>query len=211
MDMQNPLVKKGIQIEIVSILWMVVEAIVSIAAGIIACSALLTAFGIDSIIELVTAGTLIWRLSKETGENSILEITQAERVAQWVVAVALAFLCLYVLGTSLYGLFAHIHPGNATSGIVISLLAVIVMPYLAQQKKRIAKEINSKALAGDAACSIVCAYMAGAVLVGLLLNYLFHWWWAEHVAGLLFLYWLVRETKEAFDTLRNKQHSCSCC
>ena len=210
MNMQKPLFQ-GIRIEIISIIWMVVEAIVSIAAGIAACSALLTAFGIDSVIELVTAGTLLWRLYKEVGNNNVQEVAKAERVAHWVVAIALALLCLYVLGTSLYGLIAHVQPENSIPGIAISLLAVIGMPYLASQKKRIAKEINSKALAGDAACSIVCAYMAGCVLVGLVLNYLFHWWWAEHVAGLLFLYWLFKETKEAFETVQKKQHSCGCC
>jgi divalent metal cation (Fe/Co/Zn/Cd) transporter len=184
--MQKPLIK-GIQIETISIVWMVIEAIVSIGAGIAACSALLTAFGIDSVIELVTAGALIWRLYKEVGNNDIQEVAKAERVAHWVVAIALALLCLYVLGTSLYGLVGHIQPENSIPGIGISLLAVIGMPFLAWQKKRIAKEINSPALAGDAACSIVCAYMAGTVLVGLVPNYLFRWWWAEHVAGLLFL------------------------
>ena len=202
---------KGIRIEIISIVWTVVEAIVSIAAGVAACSALLTAFGIDSVIELITAGTLVWRLKKEADANDAAEVAKAERLAHWVVAVALALLCLYVLGTSLYGLYARIQPENTIAGIAISLLAVIGMPYLAMQEKRIAKEINSKALAGDAACSIVCAFMAGTVLAGLVLNTLFHWWWAEHVAGLLFLYWLFKETREAFDTVQKKEHSCGCC
>ena len=189
---------------------MVIEAIVAITVGIAARSALLTAFGIDSIIELITAGTLIWRLSKEKGSDAT-EVARSERMAHWVVAIALALLCLYVLAASCYGLYVHQQPENSTAGIVISLIAVVGMPYLAYQKRVIAKEISSKALAGDAACSIVCAYMAGAVLAGLLLNYLFHWWWAEHVAGLLFLYWLLKETKEAFDVVRKKQTSCGCC
>ncbi len=202
---------KGIRIELLSIIWMLVEATVSIAAGIAACSALLTAFGIDSVIELITAGVLLWRLSKEAVSNDAPATARAERFARWVVALALGLLCLYVLATSLYGLYAHILPGHSPTGILISLAAVVGMPWLAGQKKRIAQEINSKALTGDAACSIVCAYMAGTVLLGLVLNYLFHWWWAEHIAGLLFLYWLVKETKEAFDTLRKKQVSCGCC
>lgn len=202
---------KGIQIEVVSIVWMVAEAVVSIASGIAAGSALLTAFGIDSVIELVSAGALVWRLNKEAKHTNAQEAAKAERAAHWVVAVSLGLLCLYVLGASLYGLAAHLQPENSVPGIVISLIAVIGMPYLAWQKKRIAKEINSRALAGDAACSIVCAYMAGCVLAGLVLNNLFHWWWAEHIAGMLFLYWLFKETKEAFDILRKKEPSCGCC
>ena len=76
------------------------------------------------------------------------------------------------------------------------------MPYLAITKRRIAKQIKSEALAGDAINSITCAYMAGTVLVGLGLNILFGWWWIEYVAALLFLFWLVRETWEAFEEAR---------
>jgi len=79
------------------------------------------------------------------------------------------------------------------------------MPYLAVNKRRIAKRIHSDALAGDAANSITCAYMAGTVLVGLTLNSLFGWWWVENVAALLFLVWLVRETWETFEDARQGQ------
>ncbi len=88
-------------------------------------------------------------------------------------------------------------------GIAVSAAAVLIMPYLAVNKRRIARRIHSDALAGDAANSITCAYMAGTVLVGLGLNSLFGWWWAENVAALLFLVWLVRETIEAFEDARH--------
>ena len=73
------------------------------------------------------------------------------------------------------------------------------MPWLAVVKRRIAGHIQSEALAGDAVSSITCAYMAGTVLVGLVFNALFGWWWVENVAALLFLVWLLRETWEAFE------------
>ncbi len=199
---------KGVRIEIITVLWMTVEAVVSIGAGIVAGSALLTAFGIDSIIELVTGGVLLWRLSVESSGKHIEQVEQAEKRANWIVAISLGLLCLYILVTSVYGLVVRRLPEGSLAGIGITLIAVVGMPFLAWEKKRIAKEINSPALAGDASCSIVCAYMAGAVLVGLLLNTLFHWWWAEHVAGLLFLYWLFGETQESFETIRTGKCCC---
>ncbi len=113
---------------------MLVEAGVSLSAGIVASSALLTAFGIDSIIELITAGVLIWRLKKEAGHNDVILTANAERIARWVVAVALALLCIYVLATSLYGLYAHILPDNSIAGMLISLAAVCVC-HILQNKK----------------------------------------------------------------------------
>lgn len=79
------------------------------------------------------------------------------------------------------------------------------MPWFAMTKRRIAENIHSGALQGDATNSLTCAYMAGTVLLGLALNALFHWWWAEHIAALLFLVWLVRETRETLEKARNGQ------
>ncbi len=205
----NGIVRKGIRIETISIIWMIIEALVSIIAGVAAASMLLTAFGIDSIIELISAGALLWRLQTESEGASLHKVERAERLAQWVVAIALGLLCCYVLVTSVYGIIVHIRPDNSLAGIIVSLIAVVGMPYLAKRKKNIAGEIGSKALEGDAACSIVCAYMAGTVLVGLGLNLLFQWWWAEYIAALLFLYWLFQETREAFMMLRKKS-VCRC-
>jgi divalent metal cation (Fe/Co/Zn/Cd) transporter len=208
MNLENNQARKGVQIEIITIIWMTVEAVVSIGAGIVARSALLTAFGLDSIIELVTGGVLLWRLSVETSGRHMEHIKQAEKRAHWIVAISLGLLCLYVLATSIYGLIGRLQPEGSLAGIGITLIAAVGMPFLAWKKKRIAKQINSNALAGDASCSIVCAYMAGAVLGGLLLNTLFHWWWAEPVAGILFLYWLFGETKESFETIRTGKCCC---
>jgi divalent metal cation (Fe/Co/Zn/Cd) transporter len=209
-NMTTPLMK-GIRIEILSIIWMLIEASVSIVAGIAASSTLLIAFGADSIIEIVSATALLWRLTVEARETSQQKIGRAERVAQWIVAFSLLLLCLYVLVTSVFGLLKHSVPDHSLTGICVTLVAVIVMPLLARNKKRIAHEIGSKALGGDAACSMTCAYMAGTVLLGLALTALFHWWWAEHIAALLFLYWLFGETREAFGILRNREATCSCC
>jgi divalent metal cation (Fe/Co/Zn/Cd) transporter len=197
-------VRAGVRIEIFTVIWMVVEAAVSIGAGILAGSALLTAFGLDSVIELVSGAILLWRLLIEARGEDAEHIEQAERRAAWVVSVALALLCLYVLVTAILGLVLRSHPEGSPLGIAISATAVLVMPWLWFTKRRIATRISSGALGGDAASSLTCGYMAGAVLVGVLLNALFHWWWAEDVAALVFLFFLIAETREALEEARGE-------
>ena len=198
-------VRIGVRVEVFTVLWMVVEAVVSIGAGVLAHSGLLTAFGIDSVIELVSGAILLWRLSVEARGAETGHIERAEHRAAWVVAVSLALLCVYVLATAAYGLITRSRPESSLVGIAVSIAALIVMPVLGVTKRRIASRIDSSALRGDAASSFTCGYMAGAVLLGVGLNALFHWWWAEDVASLLFLFWLVGETREALEEAREGQ------
>ncbi len=116
--------------------------------------------------------------------------------------MSLALLCVYVLASAIYGLATHAQPESSPVGIGIAAAAVLVMPALAVSKRRLATRLSSGALRGDAASSLTCAYMAATVLVGLLLNAVFHWWWAEDLAALVFLFWLVGETREALEEAR---------
>jgi divalent metal cation (Fe/Co/Zn/Cd) transporter len=189
----------GIRLEAFTVAWMVLEAALSIGAGVVAGSFLLVAFGLDSVIELISGSVLLWRLTVEAGGGDRQQVERVEHRAIWVVAITLALLCLYVLASSVYGLVTRSRPESAPLGIGIAAAAVIVMPYLALAKRRVAARINSDALRGDAAESLTCGYMAATVLAGLAFNALFHWWWAEDIAALAFLYWLFGETREAFE------------
>lgn len=195
-------VRSGVHLEVFTVIWMVIEGALALGAGIVAGSILLTAFGLDSIIELISASVLLWRLSVEANGGEVERVERVERIAVWVVALTLALLCLYVLASSIAGLATQSKPENSPVGIGVSIAAVIVMPYLAFRKRRIAGRIESEALEGDAAESITCAYMAGTVLAGLALNALFGLWWAEDVAALVFLLWLARETWEALEEVQ---------
>jgi len=195
----------GVRIEVITIIWMVIEMGISIGAGIAARSVLLTAFGLDSLLELVSGSILLWRLSNESRGKDLKSVERAERQATWIVAVTLGLLCVYVLISSVYGLLTHAKPESSVVGMVVAAAAVVIMPYLAVTKRRISKRIDSAALAGDATNSITCASMAGTVLVGLILNALFGLWWVEYIAALVFLVWLIRETLEAFEEAREEK------
>lgn len=192
-------VKRGVYLELFTVLWMAIEASLSLYAGIVAGSALIAAFGIDSIIELISGSILLWRLWVESKHGSGEKVERAEHIAKWLVVVTLILLCFYVLVTALYGLFYQYRPEESLIGIGVSFAAVIIMPLLGYAKNNVQKHIKSNALKGDITNTITCAYMAGTVLVGLGLNAIFHWWWVEYLAGLVFLFWLIRETIEAFE------------
>ena len=203
------LTRAGVRIEIITVVWMVAEAAVSLGAGIVAGSLLLVAVGADSVIELISGGILLWRLSVQARDTDAERVERAERRAAWVVTIALALLCIYVLASVFYGLLARVQPEASPVGIAIAAAAVLVMPWLGITKRHLALSLDSGALRGDAASSFTCAYMAATVLVGLVLNAVFQWWWAEDLAALVFLFWLVGETREAFEAARDWRQASS--
>lgn len=202
--------RAGVRVEQISIVYMIAEAIIAISAGIAARSVLLTAFGLDSIIELVTGGVLLWRLMVERRGGALERVERAENRAAWVAGIGLLLLCGYVIVTAALSLVLRDKPDGSPIGLALSIVAVMLMPLLAWRKRTIAARIGSAALRGDAACSITCAYMAGALLVGLALNTAFGWWWADPIAAVILLYWLVRETREVLNGARSGGAACAC-
>jgi divalent metal cation (Fe/Co/Zn/Cd) transporter len=203
-------VRTGVRIEVITIVWMVIEAAIAIGAGILARSVLLTAFGVDSVIELGAGGVLLWRLLTEARGGLLERVERAENRAAWITGGGLALLCAYVVASAALGLLGHNKAEASTVGIALSVAAVVGMPILAWRKRAIAARINSAALRGDAACSITCAYMAGALLVGLALNAAFRWWWVDSVTALALLYWLIPEARQALEGARAGRGGCGC-
>jgi len=199
-----------VRIEAITVVWMAVEAAVAIGAGVAAHSALLVAFGLDSVLELVTGAALLWRLWTEQRGAALAQVERAERIAAWVTGVGLTLLCVYIVGVALLDLVTRAEASTSVAGLALAAAAVIGMPALAWRKRVIARQLNSAALRGDAACSLTCAYMAGALLVGLALHLLLGWWWVESVALLAFLYWLIPEAREALEGARAGRAACSC-
>ena len=203
-------VRQGIRIELVTIVWMTVEACVAITVGFTTRSVSLQGFGIDSIVELIAGGILLWRLLVEQQGGSVEHIEAAERRASWVTAISLFALAAYIVGDSAFSFITQTRPEASWWGIGLAVTAAILMPLLWQGKLRIAKRIGSPALRADAACSITCAYMSFTLLVGLLLNRIFGWWWADPLAALVLVYFLIQEGREALHEARTGER-CRCC
>jgi divalent metal cation (Fe/Co/Zn/Cd) transporter len=201
-------IRAGIRVEWFTIVWMVIEALLSVGAGLAAGSIALLAFGLDSVLELVSAGVLMWRLRMESlGLVPSTLIEQAERRASRVVGWSLLLLAAYVVIQSAYDLWRRAAPESSPIGIALAAAALLIMPALVRTKLRIASAINSPALKGDAACGVVCLYMAATLLVGLVLRAWLGWWWADPVAALGIVYFIIREGREALTA----QDGCGCC
>jgi divalent metal cation (Fe/Co/Zn/Cd) transporter len=205
-----PDLRQGITVEVVTIGWMLVEAAVAIGAGIAAHSVVLVAFGFDSVIELASGAILLWRLATEARGDSLERVERAEWLASWGVGIGLALLCVYVLASGVTGLILHNQPERSGIGIALAVAALVVMPLLVGRKRVLAERLGSAALRGDAACSITCSYMAATLLLGLVLNAVFGWWWADSLAALALLIWLVPEARETLESARAGRGGCAC-
>ncbi len=193
---------RGILIEWVSAVWMVIEAVAAVVAGVMAHSVALVAFGADSVIELVAGGALLYRLYVEANEGSSERVEKAERSASWIVGIALLALAAYIAVSSVVSLFMKSRPEANALGIGIAVASSILMPFLAETKKKVGRRIGSKALISDGACSMVCAYMSWILLAGVAATALLGWWWADSVAALGFVWFVTREGLEAVNEAR---------
>ena len=198
----------GVRIELVTIIWMTIEASIAIVTGFATHSVSLQGFGIDSIIELISGGVLLWRLRVEQRGGTTGVVERAERRAAWITALSLFALAVYIVGDSAFAFLTRSRPEASWWGIGLAIAATIVMPLLWQGKLRVAKRIESAALKADAMCSITCAYMAITLLVGLLLNKFFGWWWADPLAALGLVYFIVKEGREALHEARTGETYC---
>jgi divalent metal cation (Fe/Co/Zn/Cd) transporter len=177
--------------------WMVVEGTVALGAGIDAHSVALTAFGVDSGIELFSAGVVLHRLLGRTLREERGSLTERERRATGLVGLALYALIAYVVLAAAATLVLRIEPLKSPAGIGLALASLVIMAILWRWRLRLADLLGSPALAGDAACSLVCLYLAGATLAGLVLNQLLGIWWADPLAGLVLVWWIRGEAREA--------------
>jgi divalent metal cation (Fe/Co/Zn/Cd) transporter len=173
--------------------WMTIEGAVAIAAGIVASSIALVGFGLDSVVEGVASVIIIWRF---TGARVFSHA--AEQRAQKLVAAQFFLLAPYVAFESVKALATGEHPDVSWVGIGLAIGSVIFMPMLGIAKQRIADEIGSAATAGEGRQNMLCAYLAGALLVGLLGNALVGAWWLDPAVGLLIAGVAVKEGLEAW-------------
>lgn len=185
--------RRGRRLETFTIAYNSLEGLASIVAGAFAGSIALVGFGADSVIEVTSGAVLLWRLrSGQTPEQS----EHAERVSLRIVGVCFLLLAVYILFDSGKSLLAHEAPRPSIPGIVIAALSVVIMPLLARAKRRVATALGSHALRADAMQTQICTYLSAILLVGLGLNALFGWWWADPVAALAMIPIIIKEGLE---------------
>ena len=190
--------KIALRLELLTAIWMIVEAVGALAAALLARSVLLLAFGIDSGIELLSAFVLYSRLSQEASGQ--LHQSEAEKVEQRAARFAgwlLYLLAIYVTLQAGYSLWQRNSAETSFLGMGIAVVAAVGMPILARAKLRIADQIGSGALRADAVETLTCGYLSWLLLIGLVANAFLHWWWLDSAASFAIVPILVREAKEA--------------
>ncbi len=173
--------------------YMALEGLVAVVAGIVAGSIALIGFGIDSAIEGFASVVIVWRF---TGSRTLSE--RAESRAQKLVAIQFFILAPYVGVESVRALLGAEHPDVSLLGMSLAVWSLVTMPLLGIAKQRIANQIGSVATKGEGRQNMLCAYLAGALLIGLLGNALAGAWWLDPAVGLLIAAVAVKEGREAW-------------
>lgn len=184
--------RKAIRLEYFTVAWNVIEAAVALGAGIVASSIALVGFGLDSIIETTSGLALLWRF-KQRG----LDEEAAESRAVKLVGLTFFALAAYVGYEAVSDLWYRQAPEFSLPGLVLAAVSLVVMPALGISKRRLARLLNSRALAADGMETLVCAYLSATLLLGLALNGLWGLWWADPAAALAMTGFMVREGVEA--------------
>jgi len=179
------LLRRGLILEYITLSWNVVGTIIIVAAAFAANSVALAGFGLDSLIEIFASLVVVWQL---TGINQ-----HREGLALHLIGAAFFALAVYILVQSGRSLISQAHPETSILGLIWLAATFVVMLLLAWGKHQTGRQLGNLVLLTEGRVTLVDAYLAGAVLVGLTLNTLFGWWWADPLAGLVIVYYGARE------------------
>ncbi|HEY8491733.1 MAG TPA: cation transporter [Dehalococcoidia bacterium] len=172
--------------------WNVVEGVVALGAGLPAGSIALVGFGLDSCIEVFAAGVVLWRLLATDGADEA-----AERRAVFLIGVSFFVLAGYMVLEAGRTLYAREAPEASAPGLVLAALSLVVMPALALGKRWTARRLGSVSLEAESTETFICAYLSFTLLLGLGLNAVAGWWWADPAAALAMVGFVLREGWEA--------------
>jgi divalent metal cation (Fe/Co/Zn/Cd) transporter len=198
-----------------TIAYNVVEAIIALAAGSVASSAALIGFGLDSIVEVLSAAAVAWQFAAPDPERR-------EKTALRVIAVSFFGLAAYVSVDAILSLVGMREADHSPVGIVLAAVSLVIMPGLSWLERRTGRELGSASAIADSKQTLICSYLSAALLVGLLLNALLGWAWADSVAALVIAVFAVREGLEAWKgesctvpvsalTGEREVEACECC
>ena len=188
---------RGIRVEIASLVYNLIEVVVSVTVGLLPGSAALVSWGLDSTGEATSAGTLIWRLKAEKDGGDKRTVLHRKKVALYVVACAFWIVVAAILYEAVSAFISQEAPGFNWWGIAILFVSLVVNPLLAWGKYRYGKRLDSPALKYDAKDTMICEYQTVVVLAGIGLTQWMGWWWADPVAALLIVPYVAWEAFEA--------------
>ena len=197
------LIRRAFRLEYATVAWMTVEAAVAIWAGMQSASVSLLAFGIDSLIELASAGVLIWRLTVELRHGQAFA-ESAERTASRIAGLLLFALAAYVVTAAGWKLWAQTGETFSWAGLAVTMLALPVMYVLARRKIAVAGALGSGAMRADAMEAVTCGWLSLVVVVGLVAQGLTGAWWVDSITSLGIVWFLVKEGREAW----SGEHCC---
>ena len=194
---------RGIRVEIASLVYNLIEVVVSVTVGLLTGSAALVSWGLDSTVEATSAGTLIWRLKAEKDGGDKRTVLHRKKVALYVVACAFWIVVAAILYEAVSAFISQEAPGFNWWGIAILFVSLVVNPLLAWGKYRYGKRLDSPALKYDAKDTMICEYQTIVVLAGIGLTQWMGWWWADPVAALLIVPYVAWEAFEATKDARS--------
>ncbi|GAA2788269.1 cation transporter [Mycolicibacterium pallens] len=174
-----------------TITYNVVEAVVAICAGTLASSTALIGFGLDSVIEVGSAAAVAWQFSGKDPEAR-------ERVALRIIALSFFALAAYVTVESVRALLGAEEARHSTVGIVLAAVSLVFMPVLSYAQRRAGRELGSASAVADSKQTLLCTYLSGVLLIGLVVNSALGWWWADAVVGLFIAVVALKEGREAW-------------
>jgi divalent metal cation (Fe/Co/Zn/Cd) transporter len=198
------LVHRGLVLTYVTLAYNCLEGVIAVGAGLVAGSIALVGFGLDSLIEVSASVTALWRLYSD---RDLARRARAERIGLRVIGVLFLSLAAYIAADALHALLARTPPERSFVGIALAAASLMVMPFLARAKRRVAVAIGSGALAAEAQQTMFCTYLSAILLAGLVLNAALGWWWADPVAALVMVPFIAREGIEG---VRGRS-ACGCC
>lgn len=184
---------------LVTVVYNLVEAGLALWSGMSARSVVLVGFGLDSVIECAAAGVLLWRLRLEYRGVDEQTLETAERRVHRFVGITFFVLAAYVVAQALWTLTTATVPEESLLGIVLAIVSLIVMPLVAWGKFRAANAIGSNALRAEAKETLACSYLSLTLLLGLGANMVYGWWWADPIAALAMVPWLLHEGREGLE------------
>lgn len=174
-------VRRGRRLEYFTLAWNSLEGLVGVVAGAVAGSISLIGFGIDSFIEVTSGAALLWRMQVD---EDVPRREHNERLALRIVGACFLALAVYIAIESIRDLLQHNTPERSLAGIVLACASLVAMPLLARAKRKVGNSLGSAAMRADAKQADFCTWLSAILLIGLLLNALLGWWWADPVAGL---------------------------